>query len=100
MILHLTLYKECFDAIRSGTKTEEYRENKEYWRKRLRNKTYDTIYFRNGYSKNARMMIVECKGIEETEECFVIKLGAMLNRGAESKTEKKIKKGHGKFLKR
>lgn len=34
-ILHLTLKKKWFDMIASGEKTEEYREIKPYWWKRL-----------------------------------------------------------------
>lgn len=34
-ILHLTLTKQWFDMIESGEKTEEYREIKPYWIKRL-----------------------------------------------------------------
>ena len=48
-ILHLTLKKKWFDMIASGEKREEYRELKPYWHKRLMDKTYDAIKFRNGY---------------------------------------------------
>ena len=34
-ILHLTLKKKWFDMILSGEKTDEYREIKPYWTKRL-----------------------------------------------------------------
>lgn len=34
-ILHLTLKKKWFDMIKSGLKTEEYREIKDYWVRRL-----------------------------------------------------------------
>lgn len=34
-ILQLTLKKKWFDMIRSGAKTEEYREIKDYWDRRL-----------------------------------------------------------------
>jgi len=34
-ILNLTLKKEWFELIKSGVKTEEYREIKSYWEKRL-----------------------------------------------------------------
>jgi hypothetical protein len=34
-VLHLTLKKKWFDMIASGEKKEEYREDKEYWRRRL-----------------------------------------------------------------
>lgn len=49
-ILHLTLKKKWFDLILSGKKTEEYREIKPYWEKRLMGKTYDKVIFRNGYA--------------------------------------------------
>ena len=62
-ILHLTLKKQWFDMIASGEKKEEYREIKPYWNKRLLNKSYDAIQFRNGYSKDAPKMLVELNGI-------------------------------------
>lgn len=34
-VLHLTLKKKWFDMILSGEKTEEYRDPKEYWLRRL-----------------------------------------------------------------
>lgn len=91
--LNLTLNKKWFDMIASGEKKEEYREIKEYWSTRLiisgrepincinslkdkielRNslfgdsrdlfKEYTHIQFKNGYSKNAPTMLVECLGI-------------------------------------
>lgn len=62
-ILHLTLKKKWFDMIASGEKKEEYREIKPYWFKRLRNKKYDVIKFRNGYAKGAPSMTVELKAM-------------------------------------
>lgn len=109
--LHLTLTKRWFDMILSGEKTEEYREIKRHWIVQLlSNREYltdkndidgiggiggvrfkhpDTITFRNGYSKNAPTMTVECKGIkigegnpnwgaEPNTEYFVISLGKIL----------------------
>lgn len=111
--LHLTLKKQWFDMIAKGEKKEEYRELKKYWVKRLvdkidyyasencLNKTgyqpefkkFDVIAFKNGYSKDAPMMIVECKGIEigkpkkkwcsevdfrRDDDLFVICLGKVL----------------------
>lgn len=55
-ILYLTLKKQWFDLINSGVKTEEYRDIKPYWEKRLENKTYDIVEFRNGYQKDAPKM--------------------------------------------
>lgn len=72
-ILHLTLKKKWFDMIASGEKKEEYREHKAYWNTRLvepgyfhsqKCKEFDYIVFKNGYSKDARTMKVECKGIK------------------------------------
>jgi hypothetical protein len=112
-ILHLTLKKKWFDMIDSGKKKEEYREIKPYWVSRLvysfnpekeeRDYTfywkgmlfsmdepvhYDAIQFKNGYSKDAPTILIECKGIENGYSnpkwadsyvpSFVIKLGKKL----------------------
>ena len=76
--LHLTLKRQYFEAILAGTKREEYREIKPYWRKRLEGKTFDEILFRNGYSKNARCMRVKWLGMTKRENHYVIKLGSVL----------------------
>jgi len=125
--LHLTLKKKWFDMILSGEKLEEYREIKGYWIKRLIGawfsdeihfthwlnnlpqhvtlqcvvNNYETITFKNGYSKNAPTMIVEFKGIEIGKakpewsdnwqgDVFIIKLGKILTN--EPKTKKEPKK--------
>lgn len=108
-ILHLTLKKKWFDMIASGEKKEEYREIKSYWSVRLAGyydekvtvsffnnrqnpfEKFDAIIFKNGYSKNARKMVVECKGISIgkckigwsdpcLEDVFVIKLGKIISK--------------------
>ncbi len=71
--LFLTLQKEFFDQIKSGSKKFEYREYKKYWIQRLMNadgtfKRYDFVLFRNGYHKNAPQMTVEFKGIKIIKE--------------------------------
>lgn len=93
--LHLTLKKKWFDMILSGEKKEEYREIKPYWFNRLqypfseKYRPYTHVKFKNGYSKSAPEMIVECLGIEKgkckadwsygaIEDHFVIKLGKIL----------------------
>lgn len=40
-ILHLSLKKQWYEMIESGVKTEEYREIKEHWVKRLTHFTYE-----------------------------------------------------------
>ena len=95
--LHLTLKKKWFDMILSGEKKEEYREMKPYWEKRLYHiwyplirqfRDYDAIEFRNGYSKNAPIILVQCievtAGIGKPEwgapdyPVFIIKLGEII----------------------
>ena len=46
-ILHLNLFRKYFDAIFEGTKTIEYRKKTDYWKKRIENREYDYIQFRN-----------------------------------------------------
>jgi hypothetical protein len=76
-ILHLTLKAMWFDMIANGEKVEEYREIKPYWNNRLAGKEYTHILFRNGYSKNARSMLIKLNWIDTGmgAECW----GAPLN---------------------
>ena len=79
-ILHLNLYRKYFDAIADGTKTVEYRNRTDYWKRRIEGREYDTIKFRNGYTKDAPTMLVEYKGYDigfngVCEEQYIIKLG-------------------------
>lgn len=82
--LHLILYRKWFIQIFKGEKKEEYRDKTDFWKKQLFNedgkpKHYDVINFRNGYRKDALEMKVECLGIEEREEKYVILLGNVLD---------------------
>lgn len=106
--LYLTLKSEWFDMIASGYKLEEYRDIKPYWIKRFLTrpfyddknpvltkdmiKRYERIEFRNGYSKNARKMVVKWhglsigqplfkwSGIKEREPKFIIDLGHIISK--------------------
>lgn len=88
-ILYLTIKKKWFDQIMRGQKKSEYRICKSYWNKRIFGKTFDEVYFRNGYSKDSPFMRVECKGIDlgigpihlNSEMCFIIRLGRVLEVG-------------------
>ena len=98
--LHLPLKKEWYEVIESGVKTEEYREIKPYWSKRLtgvehplfsvrygyrsaNQNGYTHIKFSYGYTK--RTMTFECNGITigkgrsvwgaPDNDVFIIKLG-------------------------
>ena len=79
-ILHLNLYRKYFDSIVDGTKTVEYRNRTDYWKRRIEGREYDTIKFRNGYTKDAPIMLVEylgyCTSIDFEE--YEIKLGKII----------------------
>jgi len=90
-VLHLTLKKKWFDLIASGVKKEEYREMKDYWHKRLSDKTYDVIQFRNGYNPDSPVVVVEWVGITygfgfqewgapEDYPVYIIKLGEIIRQ--------------------
>ena len=49
MNLVLPLKREFFDAIKAGTKTEEFRLRNDYWRKRIEGKTFDKVILTLGY---------------------------------------------------
>ena len=98
-VLHLPLKKEWYEMIERGEKTEEYREQSEYWWRRFVQgtyysdwekhytehdlKQYDAVKFSYGYTK--RTMTFECRGITigqgrpewgaPPHETFIIKLG-------------------------
>lgn len=50
-ILTLPLKREYFEAIRTGSKPEEFRFCTEFWTKRLAGRTYDRIELTMGYPK-------------------------------------------------
>lgn len=82
-VLQLTIDREFFDEIALGRKTEEYREQKDYWATRLDGRDYDTIIFRNGYGPDVPEMEVEFKGVRKTrrkgDAIYAIKPGKILN---------------------
>ena len=49
--LTLALNGEYFDAIRDGTKREEYRLVNDYWKKRLVGRRYTEIVLTRGYPR-------------------------------------------------
>lgn len=62
-ILHLNLHWEFFATIAAKTKRVEYRAQTPYWEKRLEDRHYDAIYFRNGYATKAPEMLVEFRSL-------------------------------------
>lgn len=67
--LHLSLKREYFEAIRDGSKTEEYRLWTPYWQKRLEGKTFDSVILTLGYpaaSDQSRRLIRPWRGCSIT----------------------------------
>jgi len=63
--LHLPLKREYFEAIRDGTKTEEFRLVTPYWVRRLAGRTYDEIVLTLGYparDDHARRLVRPWRG--------------------------------------
>jgi hypothetical protein len=81
-ILHLNLHREFFAAIANKQKRIEYRAQSSYWRKRLEERKYDAILFRNGYAKDAPEMLVEFRGLRRYGKggnaYYAIRLGRIL----------------------
>lgn len=58
--LTLPLKAEYFDAIKAGTKLEEYRLVTPFWRRRIEGRTYDSVVLTKGYpSKSDRSRRLE-----------------------------------------
>ncbi|UBB18315.1 ASCH domain-containing protein [Comamonas odontotermitis] len=63
--LHLPLKREYFEAIRDGTKTEEFRLCTPHWAKRLEGRTYNEIVLTLGYparGDHARRLVRPWRG--------------------------------------
>lgn len=80
VLLQLNLHREFFRAILDGSKKKEFRDRTDYWERRLTNKKYTHVRFRNGYQTEAPEMIVELKRIKETDECYELHLGPIVKK--------------------
>jgi hypothetical protein len=82
-VLHMNLHREFFAAIIAGTKRMEYRDHSPHWRSRLEDREYDVIQFRNGYARNAPVMVVEFRGVGQegrgNSAKYAIRLGRILS---------------------
>lgn len=81
-ILHLNLHREYFAQIAARTKRIEYREQTQYWKRRLEGRKYEVIQFRNGYATKAPEMQVEFLGVRRIKKWgrryYAIRLGRIL----------------------
>ena len=69
-ILLLNLHREYFAHIAAGTKRVEYRRRTPYWRRRLEDRRYDVVQFRNGYATKAPEMLVEFLGLRRIRKAL------------------------------
>ncbi|MGV3727778.1 ASCH domain-containing protein [Hydrogenophaga sp.] len=67
--LVLPLKAEYFNAIKDGSKTEEYRLRTPFWRKRLESRTFDRVVLTLGYpaaDNLERRLELPWRGMRET----------------------------------
>lgn len=70
MDLVLPLKREFFDAIKAGTKPEEFRLRNDYWSKRLEGKEFDRVVLTLGYPKRddaERRIVLPWRGYRECQ---------------------------------
>lgn len=67
--LVLPLKAEFFNAIKAGTKTEEYRLRNAYWRRRLEGREFAQVVLTLGYPARydlARLLVLPWRGLRVT----------------------------------
>ena len=67
--LILPLKAEFFNAIRAGTKVEEFRRRTPYWRTRIEGKAFDRVVLTLGYparDHHERRMVLPWRGVRLT----------------------------------
>lgn len=77
--LLLQLKKKWFDKINSGEKTHEYREFKDHWIKRIKNKDIDRVKFTLGYGEKVPSM-----------EFFIKKISIINGKETDLKIDKPV----------
>jgi hypothetical protein len=69
MDLTLPLKAEYFNAIKAGTKHEEFRLRTPFWRKRLEGRTFDRVVLTLGYPARddaSKRLVLPWRGMRET----------------------------------
>lgn len=67
--LILPLRAEFFNAIKAGTKVEEFRRRTRYWRQRIEGKTFDRVVLMLGYparDDHERRLVLPWRGVRLT----------------------------------
>lgn len=70
--VHLVLKHKYYGAIDRGEKTVEYRDNTDYWRKRILNKRHVT--FHRGYTKEIMVFEIDYLVVPEINESVQIEI--------------------------
>lgn len=87
--IHLFLKHKWYDLIKSGVKKEEYRDIKDYYRKKFENNTYHNVIFHRGYTSTKTKYKIENisigKGKQEwgadpNKNYYIIKFKNPINR--------------------
>lgn len=69
MDLVLPLKAEYFNAVKAGTKPEEFRLRTPFWRKRLEGKNFERVVLTLGYPSRTdteRRLVLPWRGLRET----------------------------------
>lgn len=61
--LFIIIKRKYFHQIKSGIKTEEYRNITDYWSLRLTDRVYDVVVFQSGYRKDSPRVSVKFNGV-------------------------------------
>lgn len=64
-ILHLNVDSQYWFEVQNGLKIEEYRVVNDFWKKRLEDKTFNSIHYKLGYPKSddfSKIMVFEFDG--------------------------------------
>jgi hypothetical protein len=80
MTLHLSLYREFFEAILAGSKKIEYRRRCDRWDKMFAKK-WDQVKFINGYGDHRPWLICDITGMECDADEWRIHLGDIHSSG-------------------
>lgn len=74
-VIHLNLKRKWFDMIKSGQKTEEYREIKPYWKKRF--KPHSHVHIGQSWLPRTMVKIVFSNGYRKDRDQFEARITGM-----------------------
>jgi hypothetical protein len=83
MKIALKVNKVWYYLLETGRLTYDYRRCTDYYKQRILNKDltikqFNIVEFQNGYSKDCKKLLFECKEISIVGDNFIFKLGKKL----------------------